>query len=415
MNRLFCKARIVMIAVVTGAVLVGCQSTSSRVSSVGPGSVGPGSYTPAGTSKERKYNYSSDVFLDVAIPVFDPGLPTDNAGVIDWEEVADEGIWPQVRRLEANQFSMETKKALEKTKAFGSVSITPNAGAVADVYVLGNIVYSDSEMVEINVKVMDATNHTWGEKTFEHQVSRGFFRDAMNKDKDPYGPIYANIASWVYDLLNDQSDEEKQEIERVSDIRYAALYSNEAFGDYLTISRGEYKLTGLPAENDRMWQRIQAVKAKDEQFIDSLQNNYETFYVSANSDYRKYQRETLPLAIEAREKREARNAKMIGAGILTVAAILLDRNSSSGLAKDIAIAGAGVAGVLAYKDHSELSELSSVLDEAGSSLDIKVSPQVIEFEGEQIELAGTAAEQHAQLQAKLRELYELESTPDNAL
>jgi len=147
--------------------LAGCQSTQTNVTSVGPSMSGPGSSKALG-KEERSYSYNSNVYLNVAIPVFDPGLPKDEYGNIDDEELVEEDIWPQVRRLEANRFAVNTREALSDTKAFGAVNVTPDANVSADVYVLGKINYSDTETVEIGVRVMDASNQIWGEEEFEY-------------------------------------------------------------------------------------------------------------------------------------------------------------------------------------------------------------------------------------------------------
>jgi len=399
--------------------LAGCQSTQTNVTSVGPSMSGPGSSKALG-KEERSYSYNSNVYLNVAIPVFDPGLPKDEYGNIDDEELVEEDIWPQVRRLEANRFAVNTREALSDTKAFGAVNVTPDANVSADVYVLGKINYSDTETVEIGVRVMDASNQIWGEEEFEYQVGEGFYRDALRKGENPYGPIFKSIAGYVYDLLMKKSDEEKKTIQAVSDMRYATMYSPEAFGGYLGESsnffsnRSTITLTGAPAESDPMYQRVNVIKAKDEQFIDSLQDSYDTFYASTHDAYRTYQQETLPVAIDIRRKKEERTRAQVGAGILATAAILLGKNSGS-TAGQVASAAAGLGAVYslseAIKTNRELGTQRALLDEMGQNLDIKVTPQVVELNEQNIELTGTAGEQYAQLREKLKEIYDLESTP----
>ena len=51
----------------------------------------------------------------------------------------------------------------------------------------------------------------------------------------------------------------------------------------------------------------------------------------------------------------------------------------------------------------------------GQSLDIKVTPQVVELNEQSIELKGTATEQYTQLRQKLLEIYQLEATPNQQL
>jgi len=380
--------------------------------------VGPGGGQQLGANSHR-YRYNSDIYMDVAIPVFDPGFPTESDGSIDYDEIEEEGIWPQVRRLEANRFAIATKEALGETKSFGSINVTPDASALADVYVLGKINYSDTETVEIGVRVMDAKNTVWGEEEFEYRVSEGWYRDAMSRGENPNAPVFEQIAKYVYDLLMKKSEAYKQEVQMVSDLRYAQMYSPEAFSQYLSQSRkGEVELVSAPSESDPMLRRVRAIQAKDEQFIDSLQETYDSFWVTTETPYRKYQKETLPEAKKIRELKAERTTKQVTAGLFAVASVLLGSNSSS-TAGQVAAAGAGIAAIgtlnEAIKTNKELHAQRDLFDEMGQNLDIQVADQIVEIDNQRIELQGSASEQYYQLRSRLKDIYEMEATPMTAL
>jgi hypothetical protein len=414
----FNKKLITVVATASLLFLGGCGSTQTKVSSVGPSMVGPGSGQPLGSSS-NSYNYNSSIFMDVAVPVFDPGFPTERDGSIDYDEIEEEGIWPQVRRLEANRFAVATKEALGKTKSFGSINVTPDASALADVYVLGIINYSDTETVEIGVKVMDAKNTVWGEEEFEYRVSEGWYRDAMSRGENPNGPVFDDIAKFVYGLLKEKSEAYKKEVQTISDLRYAQMYSPESFGQYLDQGRrGTIELVSAPSESDPMLRRVRAIQAKDEQFIDSLQETYDSFWVTTEEAYRKYQMETLPEAKKIRELEAERTTKQVTAGLFAVASVLLGSNSSS-TAGQVAAAGAGIAAIgslsQAIQTNKELHAQRDLFDEMGQNLDIQVADQIVEIDNQRIELQGTASEQYYQLRAKLKDIYDMEATPMTAL
>ena len=412
------KALFTVVATASFILLGGCGSTQTNVTSVGPSMVGPGGGQQLGANSHR-YRYNSDIYMDVAIPVFDPGFPTENDGSIDYDEIEEEGIWPQVRRLEANRFAIATKEALGETKSFGSINVTPDASALADVYILGKINYSDTETVEIGVRVMDAKNTVWGEEEFEYRVSEGWYRDAMSRGENPNAPVFEQIAKYVYDLLMKKSEAYKQEVQMVSDLRYAQMYSPEAFSQYLSQSRkGEVELVSAPSESDPMLRRVRAIQAKDEQFIDSLQETYDSFWVTTETPYRKYQKETLPEAKKIRELKAERTTKQVTAGLFAVASVLLGSNSSS-TAGQVAAAGAGIAAIgtlnEAIKTNKELHAQRDLFDEMGQNLDIQVADQIVEIDNQRIELQGSASEQYYQLRSRLKDIYEMEATPMTAL
>ncbi|MCG7568237.1 hypothetical protein MHM95_18350 [Pseudoalteromonas sp. CnMc7-15] len=398
----------------------GCKSTTTRT---GPIAVGPGVTQSQSPSPEAKrYTYNSDIYLDVAIPVFNPGFPIDDdTGHVDYQELDELDIWPQLRRAEAKRFAVETKQALAKTKAFGSVSVVPNANTSADLYVLGTVLHSDSEFIRLEVTVVDSSGEPIDTEDFEHQVSESFFRDAMNQDKDPYEPVFVEVADYVYELLTDMSEQQKQQLKNTTLVRYAHYYAPDAFDGYLSqqleSKRGtqfyKYELNAMPAENDPMLQRIEVLRNQDMLFVDRLQDQFAVFQQTTNGPYRKWQRETLPEAVRAREARSERNTKAVIGALGFIAALALGNNSTSTSTAVAKTAGAlGSAWLLkdAYQANENLRVASAVIDEMGQGLDLTLSPQVMEFNEQEVELTGTAAEQYEQWKAHLRKMYQLESS-----
>jgi hypothetical protein len=402
-------------------VLAGCNSTRPATQT-GPVQVGPGQYTPLG-SQTKEYDYRSDIYLDVAIPVFDPGFPLRDDGQIDDEAVAEAGIWPQVRRTEAKRFAIDTQAALSETKAFGKINVTPTANTNADVFVLGRIDQSDTEFVQLTISVIAATGQLLDARSFKHEVSSGFYRDAMNRNKDPYGPVFAQVAQFVFDTINNLEDSARQAIKDVAMVRYAAVYSPERFGPYLNVSQNrsgtyEYSLNGLPAIDDPMLMRINAIKAQEMMFVDNLQDNFAVFQAQTHDAYRTYQKETLPIVKRIRKEEAKRTGSQLAAIGLTVAAVLLNKNSNS-TAGQVGSAIAGIAAVSTLNDavqsNRQIARHRELFEEMGENLDIELSPQVMEFNDQEIELVGTAGEQYQQWKAYLQEIYALEATPDTAL
>lgn len=407
-------------------VLSGCQSTGNyrgnNTTSVGPNSVGPGVYAPLG-SNNKTYSYQSNIYLDVAIPVFDPGIPFDEYGNLNDEAMLEQDIWPQVRRTEAKRFAISTKEAMAKTRAFGSINVTPTTNTSADLFVLGRINYSDTETVNIGVKVMDGTNYLWGEEDFEHRVSPGFYRDAKRAGSDPYAPIFEQIADYVYELIKRKNDSDLENIKLVSSLRYAAAYSPESFTQYLQTKNRRlsgdtytvFQARGAPSPDDPMLKRIEAIRAQDQMFVDNLQENYDMFNLETDASYQKYQRETMPIA---RKIREEKNERLLNQGLAVGTALLaglLLKNSDSD-AGEVGAAVAGAAAIYslssAVSNNRELGKQRELLNEMGQSTDLQLSPQVMEFEDQEVELTGSAGEQYEQWKAHLYRIYELEETPD---
>ncbi|MFC4701128.1 hypothetical protein ACFO4O_13220 [Glaciecola siphonariae] len=407
-------------------VLAACQSNANR--SQGPLLVGPSAPEVRAQNADANANLqNASVFLDVAIPTFDPGFPMDrNTGEIDYEELDDEGIWPQLRRTEAKLFAVETKKAMQSEKVFGSVVVVPDASTPSDLFVLGTITHSDSEVVGASVTVVDSSGEIWGIQEFKHEVSQNFFRDQRNSGKNPYEPIFKQISGYVVSLLSKLSEQDKQQIKDMSLMRYARYYSPEAFGQYIETDvkrkNGQryykFELNGLPDKSDPMLARIEELRAQELLFIDRLQDQYEVFDAQVGPSYQTWQEQTLPELEAAREaafKRNASAAAGIGLGIL---AAILAKNSGSSAGQVGAVLG-GIGSVVAineaFKSNSAMKVHNAVIEEQGQAVDLSVGPTEMEFEDNTIELQGTATEQYMQWKTHLRNIYSLESTPDTQL
>ncbi len=399
--------------------LNGCQ-TASYNTQQSPFVVGPGAQPTLGAGN-KVYAKNAGPYLDVAVPVFNPGLPKLKGGGLDYKAVNDKGIWPQLRRSEAKRFAVQTKKSLENIGAFGAVSVVPTPSASADLYLLGAIDHSDSEVVRITATVMDSAGHIWGTKQFEHEVSVGFFRDALNKEKDPYEPVFKQIGDYVYDLLNKKTAVEKQALKDMTKIRYALHYSPEAYGQYVQSKvvndrtfgkHTEFTLTGLPSKNDRMMRRISALGNQEQMFIDRLQDQYLAFDADTEEPYRSWQKETLPEAIAAREAKGKRNVGAALATALAVTGLILHDNSNSragGIGAIAAAAGAVFVAKGAFENSGKMKVHKESIDEMGENLDITLSPSVMKFDDKTVELTGTASEQYEQWKAHLHKIYQLES------
>ena len=399
--------------------LSACQSTSNKNTRNAPLAVGPNAMEQDSYSTAKALP-QSNIYLDVAVPVFDPGLPMDG-NKVDYDELDEMDIWPQLRRAEAKRFAVETKRAIAATRAFGSVSVVPDANTSADLYVLGTVLHSDSEFVRLEVTVVDSSGEPLDSEEFEHQVSKSYFRDALNKGKDPYQPVFDEVGDYVYRLLMDLSEQEKQTLKNTSLVRYAHYYSPEAFKDYLKVSIDrkngtrfyKYELNGMPAADDAMLQRIEVLRNQEMLFVDRLQDQFDVFQQSTDDPYHEWQRETLPEAVRAREARAERNAKAVVGTLGFIAALALGNNSNSTSTSVAKTAGAlGSVWLLkdAYQANQNLKVASAVIDEMGQGLDLTLSPQVMEFNEQQVELSGTAAEQYQQWKAHLRKMYHLETS-----
>lgn len=357
--------------------------------------------------------------LDVIVPVFDPNLPEPDDS--KKKQDVEDGIWPEVRRAEANRFAYKMKLALEQTKAFGAVRVTPDATATGEIYVIGKIIESNGMDVEIEISVTDVSGHKWFTKEFSHEVDEKFFDSERNKGKDPYEPVFAEAAQYVLEELQDQDAKRAEDLKRLAKLRFGANFSEAYFSEYIGEENGKYNITAYPDSEDAMLGRIEAIRYRDQMFVDGLQDNYRVFSDKMNESYIVWQESALNEQVALAEVRKKTAGKVIG-GILLVAlgvGLAAASGDSGVLSKSTGVlAGAtlGVVGAAKLMEAADTAEEADFhkesLNELGESLDIELGPQVVEFNSQTEEITGSAKEQFSQWRQFLQRIYEKEKTPD---
>ncbi len=402
--------KLVTVCIIFSFLFSGCATKNRTSSTVGP---------PLSSSFSKPEGIESVVIpqkLDLIIPVFDPGLPE---GPVSSEE---ENIWPELRRAEANRFAYKLKEKLEATGQFGAIRVTPDNTATGDLYILGRIVESNGEEVEIEIEVIDISGKRWFIEQFDHKVAEGFHRDMRNDGKDAYDPLFEEAAEKIIEELSYHGLKELENLHYLADIRFGANFSDSAFMQYMKTNGGEYTLVSKPSDDDPMLQRVRAIRVRDQLFVDSLQDNYAFFSEQMNESYLMWQKQSL---LEMQAERAA-NKQAIGQAIggvlfigLAVLAAVAGANSDSIGSSTAGATGAilgGMAGASllgqSFKTSAEAKVHRDSLNELGQSVDMELAPRVIAFEKESVELTGNAREQFMQWRTFLQKIYSEEMTPD---
>lgn len=386
------------------ALISGCATTTGGYA-VGPR--GESENTNSGIPKEI-----TSTQLSILVPIFEPNIPKNS------DDYKRKGVWPELRRAEANRFSVQLRDALADTKAFGAVRVSPDDTATAHLYVHGKILQSNGEDIHLSVSVTDIAGKRLLKKTYKHRVSEYAFNDPRKKGVDVYEPIFSKVAMDVVKLTKKLKTKYITQLNGIEEMRFAESFSPDYFSGYISSRFKVTKLIGFPADNDPMLQRVRSLRVRDQMFIDNIQVDYDDFRQTMNADYSTWQKQAFYESKAAREARAAANAQML-VGILAVAAgasAASNSNSSGGYDRGLALATVGVASIASgvQKSKDSKAHLES-LSEIGRSLNIQLAPKVIEMEDRTIELTGTASEQYTSWRAYLREIYLSEQTPETVL
>jgi hypothetical protein len=385
------------------SILAGCASTGgSSPSSVGMKRVSP----------EVKVAMQRSP-LSVVVPVFDPNIPTDQ------DKIVEQSIWPEVRRTEATRMALSLGDALNKSQFFNGVRITPDTESNSEIYVMGKIVESNGEDVEISINVVTLAAKKLLKKNYDFRVQEYSLEDPrLGSTGDLYEPVYTEIANDVVKAVRKLKQKQIDELEQLELLSFAEFFEPRFAQQYLAEDRkGNRKVVGFPASTDPMVRRIESMKMMDQMFFDNLQTDYRGFYDDSVNPYAAWQRAAFVESKAAREARAAANTKAILGAVALIAGAAAMNNSGyndyGSLYGGAAVAVGGAAAIAAAMGDSKQAEAhKESLSELGKSLNLEMAPKVIALEETQVELKGTASEQYETWMSAMKTLYDSEEVPD---
>lgn len=348
--------------------------------------------------------------LDVSIVQFNPGVPEGEVDKDVAEELLREGTFIHIRRAESRYMAVALRDTLQKSGHWGSVWVTPGSSSAADVNVTAEILHSDGDEVSVAVHAVDATGRIWIDKPYDLSTAVGAYNRQRYPDLDPYQDLYNSIANDLAAARDDLSGGDLEDLRSIAQLRFAAELSPEAFGDYVVEGRrGTYELRRLPADDDPQFTRTQRVREREHVFIETLNEHYADFYLSASDSYdgwREYAREE---AIAVKELQRSSRWRT-GMGIATIVASVLYGANSEGQFSDRLVRDTlmymGMDLIKTARVRREEKRLhAEALEELSVSFDDEVKPMVVEIEGTQHRLTGTADIQYEEWRDLLRQLY----------
>jgi len=226
--------------------------------------------------------------LNISIAVFDPGVPTDQSLHRDLEVI------PRIREIEAMFLPFVLRETLARTNEWGAVRVVPEPDISAELLLSGTIVRSDGEILELEIRAVDASGRVWLDKTFAGVATDSYAQHDDESGVPGYQMLYDQIAE---DLLLARAGSNNESLEDIADIsllRYASQLAPSAFSHYLNeTADGTFLLDRLPAENDPMLGRIERIRAVEYVITDAVDTKFQELNAEIASTYdlwRQYRR-----------------------------------------------------------------------------------------------------------------------------
>jgi hypothetical protein len=338
--------------------------------------------------------------LDVMILPFDPNLERIEA------VESDIPVSAEVRRAESRYQAYHLKETLEQTGNWGVVRVIPSPSNFQPLLVQAKILASDGENLRLFVKATDAAGSVWINKEYSDSASKYAYQSVR---EDPFQDIYNQVANDLLKAHQARNASSIINIQNVARLKFAADLSPESVSNYLqTDRRGRVTVTQLPAENDLVMRRVGRLREQENLFVDTMDDYYLNFYRNVKPSYDEWRYATYDEAVRLRQmQKQARNRLLAGAAL--IAGGVYAGSQSETWAGDAAAAGAVVGGIGAVKsgmDRYKQAEIhEQALAELTQSLGMEIEPNVLQIEGQSIELEGTLDAQYGQWRRILKDIY----------
>jgi hypothetical protein len=339
--------------------------------------------------------------MDVAILDFESEELTE-------KDAETEGTNPEIRKAECNFLAYHLKNTLQQSSQWGTVQVVPSETEIVDLTVKGKIIKSNGEVLMVEIKVVDATGKTWLNKKYIAEATEFSYSENKLGEKDAFQDLYDTIANETAEVKDALAPSEIKNIRTISKLNFAEDYAPNAFEGYLTKNEKDIiVINRLPADDDPMMERLLKVREREYMYLDILNQHYENFYNEMWPSYEDWRKLTLIEQQAMRKiKREALARKIIGA-LLVVGAIAAgsgDSDTIGSIVPAMVIIGGQVI-ISGFNVSKEAEIHASAIKELSESFGNEMEPVVMEFEGKQYELTGTAEEQYKRWRELLHDIY----------
>jgi len=339
--------------------------------------------------------------LDVGILVFESEKITE-------EQAKKEHTSQQIRKAEHHFMPYHFKNTLQQSSYWGAVRVLPGETESIDVLVKGKVLESNGEQLILQIDVTDATRKTWFSKKYKSEASPSFYSGNRAGEKDAYQDLYNTISNDMAAYLMKLPSEQIKNIRTVSKLKFAQDFAPAVYNGYLTEDKKNLiAVNRLPADEDTMMIRLLKIREREYMYVDTLNEYYEEYYANMWSSYENWRKLNYQ-EIKAIEKieRSALNQKLVGM-LLLAGAIALNAGevSNTGALQVGMILIGGQVIVNGFNVTKEAEIHSAAIEELSESFGSEMQPVVMEFEGKQYELTGSAEEQFKHWRELLRQIY----------
>ena len=350
------------------------------------------------------------LLLDVGIVEFNAQIPEGN-------RPEKSGIYDDIRLAEAKYMPYHLKTTMQGAGHWGAVRVIPSEDAFTDVIVSGAIERSDGEYIEIEFSVSDASGLHWFTRSYETQTGLTSYSKRRDRRRDPYQKVFNDFANDLQQYVAAMPPQQLQRMRQISELKFFRDMSSVSYSAHLASDEdGILSVVRLPAENDPSVMRMRQIRERDRLVVDTLNEHYANFYYGIAIPYRNWRKNSRAETVKFRqEKRSAKIQALVGVVVLA-GSTQINTNSSSRNTNNInrALQYQGISRGMntvfgALKRNRDAGLHLDAIAELSESFGNEAAPMVVNVEGQERRLTGTAEAQFESWRQLLREIYEAET------
>lgn len=346
-----------------------------------------------------------DQLMDVGILVF-------KSEELSEEKAEDEGTNNDIRNAESHFIPYHLKNTLQQSSQWGAVQVIPAATGSVDLMVHGEILESNGQYLGLKIEVTDATGKRWFNKNYKAEAAKNSYGGNRPGEKDAFQDIYNAIANDLAEFKVKLSAEQIGKIRTTAKLKYAQEFAPDVYKGYLAEGKNkEIAIKRLPADDDPMMDRLLKIREREYMYVDTLNEQYDGYYNDMWPSYENWRQLNMTERKAIKEiKKKALTRQLLGALLIAGAIAVGSSNSSNTIVLQtgmVLIGGQVIMDGFNISKEAEIHE--AAIQELSQSFSGEMKPVVMEFEGQQYKLTGSAEEQFQQWRELLRKIYYTET------
>ncbi|MDE0006575.1 MAG: hypothetical protein OXQ29_28125 [Rhodospirillaceae bacterium] len=359
---------------------------------------------------EQTETVPEDELFDVGVVVFDPGVPDGEIERDVLEELLEDGTFVHIRRTEAHYMAVHLRNTLQNSGHWGSVWTLPRESTAADINVSAEILHSDGSRVRLRVRAVDSTGREWIDDEYSMQTAPDSFNRQQYPGLDPYQDVFNRIANDLAEVKHGLPSADIHDIRTVAQLRFAGELSPEAFGEHVVQERdGRFVLNRLPAEDDPQLERTRMVRDREHLFVETLNEHYADVYVNSKDAYHGWRDTARQETVAIRELENSARWRTFWGVVGVIASVALELASDGDFSDRVASDSLMYASAQMLESgqlrREEMRIHIEALEEFSESLDAQLKPMIVEIDGIEHRLTGTAESQYEDWRELLRRIF----------